>query len=348
MKFGIFFLCEQPPWQPQAAAYRDAIDQAVYADALGFDAVWIAEHHFSEYGIVPDVAVLAAALAQRVRRMRIGTAVSILPFTHPIRAAESFAMVDVLSDGRLDFGVGRGYQPVEFAGFGLSMAEARERFDESLEMIRRAWTEESLTLTGKFYQARDVRVVPKPVQTPHPPIWMAAVSPESFEQAARQGYRLLSAPSITPPALMRQSYQRYRQVWLESGHRPEDLEVPALHFTYVGDTEPRARREPEQCVMWYFRTFARLIASDRPDAASPDYRFYARARQHLEGIDYPRLYDDVLLFGDIERVIDRIQFMRDELGVTYLLSWMNFGGLEGDLARDSIRRFAEKVIPRFR
>ena len=97
MKFGIFFLCEQPPWQSQAAAYHDAIDQAAYADALGFDAVWIAEHHFSEYGIVPDVAVLAGALAQRVRRMRIGTAVSILPFTHPIRAAESFAMVDQLS-----------------------------------------------------------------------------------------------------------------------------------------------------------------------------------------------------------------------------------------------------------
>jgi natural product biosynthesis luciferase-like monooxygenase protein len=348
MKFGIFFLCEQPPWQPQAAAYRDAIDQAVYADALGFDGVWIAEHHFSEYGVVPDVAVLAGALAQRVRRMRIGTAVSILPFTHPIRAAESFAMVDVLSDGRLDFGVGRGYQPVEFSGFGLSMDEARERFDESLEMIRRAWTEEELTFEGKFYHARQVRVVPKPVQSPHPPIWMAAVSPESFELAARRGYRLLSAPSITPPALMSQSYERYRRVWIESGHPAEDLEVPALHFTYVGDTAPRAQREPEQCVMWYFRTFARLIAAERPDAASSDYRFYARARQHLEGVDYARLYNDVLLFGDIERVIDRIHFLREELGITYLLSWMNFGGLESELARDSIRRFAEKVIPRFR
>jgi alkanesulfonate monooxygenase SsuD/methylene tetrahydromethanopterin reductase-like flavin-dependent oxidoreductase (luciferase family) len=177
---------------------------------------------------------------------------------------------------------------------------------------------------------------------------MAAVSPESFELAARRGYRLLSAPSITPPALMSQSYERYRRVWIESGHPAEDLEVPALHFTYVGDTAPRAQREPEQCVMWYFRTFARLIAAERPDAASSDYRFYARARQHLEGVDYARLYNDVLLFGDIERVIDRIHFLREELGITYLLSWMNFGGLESELARDSIRRFAEKVIPRFR
>lgn len=348
MKFGVFFLCEQPPWQSQAAAYHDAIDQAAYADALGFDAVWIAEHHFSEYGIVPDVAVLAAALAQRVKRMRIGTGVSILPFTHPVRAAESFAMVDQLSGGRLDFGVGRGYQPSEFTGFGLSMDESRERFDESLEIIQRAWTEETLTFDGQFHRFRDVRVVPKPVQRPHPPIWMAAVSPESFELAARKGYRFLSAPSITPPALMAQSYERYRRVWIESGHRPEDLEIPALHFTYVGATEPRAEREPEQCVMWYFRTFSRLVAAERPDAVSPDYRFYARARQHLESVDYRRLYDDVLLFGDIERVVDRIARLREELGVTYLLTWMNFGGLESELARDSLRRFAEKVIPRFR
>jgi natural product biosynthesis luciferase-like monooxygenase protein len=348
MKFGLFFLCEQPPWQSQAAAYRDAIDQAVYADALGFDAVWIAEHHFSEYGIVPDVAVLAGALAQRVRRMRIGTAVSILPFIHPIRAAESFAMVDVLTDGRLDLGVGRGYQPTEFAGFGLSMDESRERFDESLDMIRRAWTEDTLTYEGRFYQAHDVRVMPKPVQKPHPPIWVAAVSPESFELAARKGYRFLSAPSITPPALMAQSYDKYRRVWLEAGHPADQIEIPALHFTYVGASGPRARQEPEQCVMWYFQTFARLVAAERPDEVSPEYRFYAKAREHLQSVDYGRLYEDVLLFGDIERVVDRIKFLRDELGVTYLLNWMNFGGLESELARDSLRRFAEKIIPRFR
>jgi len=249
--------------------------------------------------------------------MRIGTAVSILPFIHPIRAAESFAMVDVLSDGRLDFGVGRGYQPTEFSGFGLSMDESRERFDESLDIIRRAWTEDTLTYYGRFYQAREVRVVPKPVQKPHPPVWVAAVSPQSFEMAARKGYRFLSAPSITPPALMAQSYDTYRRVWLETGHAQEALEIPALHFTYVGASEPRARREPEQCVMWYFQTFARLIAAARADAVAPDYRFYAKARQHLESVDYGRLYEDVLLFGDIERVVDRItvRFIATNLSV---------------------------------
>ena len=348
MKFGVFFLCEQPPWQSQRSAYADALDQAFYADALGFDSVWIAEHHFSEYGTAPDVAVLAAALAQRVKRMRIGTAVSILPFNHPIRTAESFAMVDVLSDGRLDFGVGRGYQPGEFAGFGLPMVESRERFDESLEIIQRAWTEEEVTFEGKFYQVRGVRVMPKPVQKPHPPIWGAAISPESFELLAARGLRFLSAPSITPASLMAESYRAYRRVWLASGHDAAALEVPALHFTYVGETDPGARRDAEQSVMWYFRTIAEKIAPKTGEPVPPDYGFYARARRHLETVTFEQLYRDVLLFGDPGRVIERILALQEDLGVTSLLCWTNFGGLPSDLARASIRRFAEKVIPKFR
>jgi len=348
MKFGIFFLCEQPPWQSCRAAFMDALDEAAYADALGFDAVWVAEHHFSEYGTAPDAAVLAAALAQRVTRMRIGTAVSILPFNHPVRTAESFAMVDVLSDGRLDFGVGRGYQSAEFAGLGLPMAESRARFDESLEIVRRAWTEERVTFEGRFFQIRDVQVLPRPIQKPHPPIWAAAVSPDSFERLARKGLRILSAPSITPPALMAESYRAYRRVWLEMGHPPEGLEVPALHFTYVGESESRARHEPQQSALWYFQTIARLIAPGPGGEVPEDYRFYARARPHLAAVEYDQLYDDVLLFGEPARVVERIHALREELGVTYLLCWMNFGGLDRELARASIRRFAEKVIPRLR
>jgi alkanesulfonate monooxygenase SsuD/methylene tetrahydromethanopterin reductase-like flavin-dependent oxidoreductase (luciferase family) len=119
VKFGIFFLLEQPPWKSQEPVYRDALGQATYAEELGFDAVWLAEHHFSEYGICPSMAVLAGAIAQRTRRVALGTAVCILPFNHPLRIAEEWAMVDLLSHGRLDFGVGRGYQPAEYAGFGI-------------------------------------------------------------------------------------------------------------------------------------------------------------------------------------------------------------------------------------
>jgi alkanesulfonate monooxygenase SsuD/methylene tetrahydromethanopterin reductase-like flavin-dependent oxidoreductase (luciferase family) len=198
MKFALSFLCEQPPWQGQRAALKDAIDQAAYADALGFDAVWIAEHHFSEYGVAPDVAVLAAALLPRVTRMRIGTAVTILPFNHPIRTAESFAMVDVLSDGRLDFGVGRGYQPAEFSGFGVPMEESRARFDEALEVVRRAWTEDRTTFEGRFFTVRDVRVLPKPVQKPHPPILVGGSGKRGTVEPALRFADEYNAPFVTP------------------------------------------------------------------------------------------------------------------------------------------------------
>src|SRR5436190_4922662 len=143
-------------WQTEADVYAHALEEARLADELGFHTVWLAEHHFSPYGIAPSLAVLAAAIARETRRVRIGTAVVVAPFIHPVRIAEEWAMVDILSGGRLDFGIGRGYQPAEFRGLTVSMEKTRERFDESLELIRRAWTDERCTFEGEFYQVRDV------------------------------------------------------------------------------------------------------------------------------------------------------------------------------------------------
>ncbi len=243
MKFGVFFLLEQPPGKPQERVYADALGQAAYAEELGFDAVWLAEHHFSEYGICPSMAVLAGALAQRTRRVRLGTAVTILPFNHPLRIAEEWAMVDLLSGGRVDFGVGRGYQPAEYAGFDLPMSESRERFDEALAIIKQAWTRERVSFEGKHYRVRDVEVLPKPVQKPHPPIRIACVSPDTFERVARQGEKFLSAPSITPVHLMQGAYEAYARVWRESGHPAAELEIPALYFTHVGEDAAATRRD---------------------------------------------------------------------------------------------------------
>lgn len=349
MKFGVFFLLEQPEWKSQETVYRDVLGQAAHAEELGFDAVWLAEHHFSEYGICPSMAVLAGALAQRTRRISLGTAVAILPFNHPVRTAEEWAMVDVLSEGRLDFGVGRGYQPAEYAGFGLAMNESRGRFDEALEIIKRCWTQERVTFEGKYYRVRDLAVLPKPHQKPHPPIRIACVSPDTFERVARRGERFLSAPSITPLPLMRAAYDTYRRIWLDSGHSTAGLEIPALYFTHVGEDDGGVRRDTERSLLWYFRIIARVIADSKdPEKVPEAYRFYAKAKSHLETVSYDFLSREVVLFGDPQRIIDRIQLIREELGLTYLIAWMNFGGLEDDKVRGSMRRFAEKVIPRFR
>ena len=145
MRFSIQNLLSLREGQSHAQVYANTLDECRLAEELGFHTVWLAEHHFSPYGIAPSLPVLAAAVARETRRVRIGTAVVVAPFAHPLRIAEECAMVDILSGGRLDFGIGRGYQPAEFRGLGISMDKTRERFDESLELIRRAWMDERCT-----------------------------------------------------------------------------------------------------------------------------------------------------------------------------------------------------------
>ena len=151
MRFSTQNLLSLREGQSHAQVYANTLDECRLAEELGFHTVWLAEHHFSPYGIAPSLGVLAAALARETRRVRIGTAVVVAPFIHPVRIAEEWAMVDILSGGRLDFGLGRGYQPAEFRGLAISMEKTRERFDESLELLRRAWTEERCTFEGEFY-----------------------------------------------------------------------------------------------------------------------------------------------------------------------------------------------------
>src|SRR5262245_34889275 len=184
MRFSVQLLASRREHQADTEVYANTLDECRLVERLGFDTIWLAEHHFSTYGILPSLPVLAAAVARETRRIRIGTAVVIAPFAHPLRIAEEWAMVDILSDGRLEFGLGRGYQPKEFVGLDISMEHTRERFDECMEVIRRAWTEERVTFDGQFYKVPGVAVFPKPLQQPHPPLWTAAVSPDTYRLAA--------------------------------------------------------------------------------------------------------------------------------------------------------------------
>src|SRR4051812_5861357 len=171
MKFGILFL---PTYVPEldgseAQAYQNMLEQVDRAEALGFESVWLTEHHFQYYGgLVPSPPILAAAITQRTRRIRIGMAVTLLPFHRPVRVAEDMAMVDILSGGRLDWGVGRGFLNWEYQNLGVPVEESRDRFAEGLDIVLKAWAEDSFTFEGRFYQYRDLSVVPRPLQRPAP------------------------------------------------------------------------------------------------------------------------------------------------------------------------------------
>ena len=180
MKFGFFTIIPFHESDDVPRLFHETLERIELVDQLGFDEVWIGEHHFSRHGLVSGLNTWMGAIAARTRQVRIGTAITILPFHNPIVAAEEAATLDILSNGRLNFGIGSGYQRQEFDGLGVPIDEARERFHESLEVITRAWTEERLTFHGKYTHVDDLWVLPKPVQKPHPPLYLAvSTSPTS-------------------------------------------------------------------------------------------------------------------------------------------------------------------------
>src|SRR5438094_917405 len=210
----------------------------------------------------------------------IDHAVAAAPYALRVRIAEEWAMVDILSGGRLEFGLGRGYQPNEFRGFGVSMERTRERFDECLEIIRRAWTEERVTFEGEFYTVRDVRVLPKPIQKPHPPFWTAAVSPDTYTLAARKGFKILTAPSFTPWDILRKNFDAYRAAWREAQGTDAGGDIAMNKIIHVADTSKQAREDLREPTRWFFRTQADLIA-DPAGVPPAQYKFYRRVRENL-------------------------------------------------------------------
>src|SRR5262245_42939008 len=178
--------------------YRFLLDEIAYAEELGFDSVWMGEHHFCNY-LCPSPQVFAAAVAQRTTRLRIGTAVALLPLHDPVRLAEDYAMVDVLSNGRLDFGVSRGFQKTSDDGFSRSMDDSRARFTAASELIDKAWSQHTRSYTGRFRQVPALPLLPRPVQRPRPPIWIGAgPTADSYEFAAAHGYNIMVASVFAP------------------------------------------------------------------------------------------------------------------------------------------------------
>jgi probable F420-dependent oxidoreductase len=208
MRFGTYFFLQAPPSLAHPDVVRNEIEQMAWTEELGFDSIWLTEHHFIEYGLSVSPAVLAAAAAMRTRHVRIGLAAAILPFHDPIRLAEELAMVDILSGGRLDVGVGRGNRPVEFEGYRIPQIESRDRFEESLEIMIRAWTRERFAFEGRHFTIPEVRVIPKPLQQPHPPLWIGGSSPAALRRAA--AFAQVWQPTPTPLAelIERQAYLR--------------------------------------------------------------------------------------------------------------------------------------------
>src|SRR5213594_2042017 len=266
MRFGLFFQVPEAIGQTHAERYAEMFDLIALAESLGFDVAWLAELHFGgAFSLLANPLMTVPVIAQRTRRIRIGTAVTLLPLHHPLSCAEQAATADLLSGGRLEFGVGRGSIPSQFHGFRVPVAENRARFDEALEIIRLAWTQERFSYRGKFYQVEDLAVVPKPVQRPHPPIRVAVHTAESFAHIGDRGLPIYSGTTTTPLPQLREYTALYRAHLAAAGHAWQPDQMALMLPVHVGTTSGAAREAMRPGVLKYYRNLG-VIFSQLPDS----------------------------------------------------------------------------------
>jgi alkanesulfonate monooxygenase SsuD/methylene tetrahydromethanopterin reductase-like flavin-dependent oxidoreductase (luciferase family) len=319
------------------ALYRKWIEQVVAADELGFGIAWFTEHHFSRFGgMLPNPPLFMAALAQHTRRIRLGTAVILLPFHNPMRVVEDACMLDVLSGGRVDLGIGRGMDAQYHPIFGIDIATSQERFDEELEMVKTAFREDPFTWEGTFFQCPEpISLLPRPVQQPHPPIWVPnSKNPAHSRAIGRAGVNLMTLPWAPETfAETRVIVDEYRAGMREAGHPEGRFEIMGYMTAYCGETVERAREEAEPA----WERARRLTDELRPMGGPPRRPFsYEIAAATGRGI-----------VGDPAQCREHVRRVREEVGVDRLALRFDFGGLPQELVLASMRRFATEVAPYF-
>jgi alkanesulfonate monooxygenase SsuD/methylene tetrahydromethanopterin reductase-like flavin-dependent oxidoreductase (luciferase family) len=327
MKFSTFSVMDYHPSTGRSVPdfYQEILAQIEAAEAYGFHSVWFAEHHFSAYGCCPAPPVLLSAAAQRTTRLRLGVAVSVLPFHNPLEIAEQYAMVDILSGGRLELGVGRGYLAHEYEGFRLPREESVGRFEEALTILEKAWSGETFTFEGQFFHCGPVTLNVLPIQRPRPPMWLAGLSPDTYARAPRRGYPIMGVPYLLPQVdALEPLLQGFLRSAQESGLQPQDLEPAMAFHIYVGETDASAEREAKEYIQRYVET---------------------RAVGNTKG--FAELQDKgLIIVGGPERCIRMIQRL-ERWGVRRFLAIVNFGGMPHQLVLRSMERLTREVMPAF-
>ena len=349
MKFGLFYQLPCGPGQDEVTRYHETIEQIVCADELGFDVAWLAELHFNRpFSIMPAPLLLATAIAQHTKRIRLGTAVALLSLHHPLRAAEDAATVDILTDGRLEFGVGRGTIALHFQGFNVSRDDSRERFEEALTVIRDAWTRDTFHFSGKYFQVPETTVAPKPLQKPHPPLRIAANSPETAAFAGTHGHPILVAATIHPFPELPRHIAVYREAFTNAGHRTAREDVAVAFKFFVADSAEKARHAVEDSTMHYFRTVSHQAKlGQREQGAS--YAYLREVRQRFDTVTWDDIDQTMGIYGSPDACIRKITEAHRLCGMDQLICWFNPGGLVPHRqVLASMRRFAADVLPAVR
>ena len=341
MEFGWYHeFHRQVDGQSDADAFAQGLQQVVDAESWGLDAVWLAEiHQQAARSVLTAPLTVLCAIAARTTRLRLGTGVQVLPLAHPLRLAEETATVDQISRGRLLLGVGRSGNPRAYAAYGVPYAESRERFYETLEVLKRAWTQPVFSYEGKFHRFDEARAVPRPYQQPHPPIRIAGASEDTFPILGALGYPLFVAVRSGTLSGLAADLLAYRQAYAAAGH-PGKAEVHLRLSLHLAATDAEARAEAEASITHGYRALMSQLEG------SPNARWRAEL-ESVRSLTYDDILRDKVIVGGPDHVAERLSTLRDELGIDGILAELNFGArIPAPLMMRSLRLLCEEVRPR--
>jgi len=346
LELGVYFEFQIQPDGSQQQAFQTDLAHIELADRLGYDYAWLAELHFSpERSVMSSPFLAACAAIHRTKKIRIGTAVSVLPLNNPVRIAEDVATLDHLSKGRFELGIGRSGAPRGYVGYGIPYQESKARFNDCLEILVKAWSQDSFSHTSEFYKFDNVCVFPKPYQTPHPPIRNAATSAETFLSSAKKGFPIFVSLRGSLSSL-KERINIYKETWIASGHKGQP-NICARIPTFVSDTQEDAENIARNSAMNFYRNFVSNLNEPVPglsDRENKERIERSRRMQHMSYQDFLRTEGVV---GDPEFVAERLLTIKTEYSLTGFMIEANFGGLiPPDNVSQSLRLFKTRVANR--
>jgi len=351
MRFGIYAEMQNPPGKPYEQLTWEIFHQIVHADWVGFDVYSVIDHHFFEkFSISANPLAMFTAAAQRTRRIRFRTALHTLPLENPLRLAGQIAEADILTGGRLECGLGRGHAWL-FGPSNVALEESRSRYDEAIEILIRAWTQEKFSFEGTHYKVKDVSVVPKPVQKPHPRLFTGGTSDVTYQMAGERGWGIF-VPPLLPWKVLEGPLNIYKKACTDNGHKPD---IVYIRPVYLDTDEALIRRECEQALHNFLGFNASPVESlqseeKKAELRAKGYGFYASgALESLTKLTYEQIVEQEIGFiGTPAKVIQQIKDLQGKGGITELAIVSNFGGLEHWKSIKTQHLFATEVMPAFR
>ena len=346
MKFALFSHLPWPEGTDPKRIFEQTTEEFQYGEELGFHSAWLAEHHFSRYGLGSSSLVLAGSIAAQTKTIRLGTAVLVPPLHHPVRLAEDTATVDSISGGRLDVGFGRGTAGYEHSGLNVDREDSQGRFQESISVIQGLWTTSEYSHRGQYFQVEQATLVPPPVQKPHPPIYLAATRTQAtLEYVASTGHSLMvGVVQDTPDAL--DLCRRFVKLSQKAGHNVPMSRIPFFRYFYVADSEAQARKDSQDALNWtldmsqWRRTFT---MGSEVNHRLEDWR---KTRSELPP-SYDYLFQHRAIIGTPDQCVAKIKDLQEQ-GIDYFGCNFSFGGLEHNKLLRSMKLFSQEVMPHFK